>query len=145
MIKRRCFLQTGALATGALVLPLPPQALASTPVLSSPKLLLHDARFPASSAFADALAASQGVPELRCLQVDGDITRLWCDTLHPLWQSAPAAISGVSGEDVLFCLQQLAVAYGLRLLEHQVLQHSGPQALVAWHIGPRQHRASILS
>ena len=138
MIKRRHFLLSGAFATGMLTAPLAARACAAASALPAPQLLLHDTRFPAAAGLASSFTARQGNASVASLPLSGDVTRLWCDTLQPLWQSAPASIAGVTGEDVLFCLEQLAAGHGLRVLERQVLSRTATQALVAWQIGPRR-------
>lgn len=145
MIDRRCFLQTGAVAASGLLWPLAPQALARGATIPAPRLVLHDSRFPASLALAAAMVQVRGAPAPPSCQVSGNITRLWCDTLQPLWRTGPVPVAGVTGTDVLFCLEHLAADHGLRLAAREVLQHGGDQALVAWHLAPRQSQQGTRS
>jgi len=49
---------------------------------------------------------------------DGDITVVWLRDVAPLWRDRRAAIGGLTTRATLFCLEQLAVTHGLRVLFH---------------------------
>jgi len=49
---------------------------------------------------------------------DGDVTQVWLDHIGPAWQRGPAAIAGVTARPALFCLEQLALSSGLRVVFH---------------------------
>jgi len=58
---------------------------------------------------------------------DGDVTETWLHQLRPLWEHAPASVGGVTAPATLFCLEQLAWEYGLRVVFHgeHVIMSSG--------------------
>lgn len=68
----------------------------------------------------------------------GDITRFWHNELSGQWRKSPDAIAGVTGEDILFCLEQLARDNHLRVLwRHSVATKQAGEAggkPVAWVI-----------
>ena len=68
----------------------------------------------------------------------GDITRFWHTDLSRQWQKSPDAIAGVTGEDILFCLEQLARDHRMRVLLRHTLEAESDGvsigALVAWSI-----------
>lgn len=131
MANRREFLQ-GSVAASMLVLS--PGLMAAVESLNE-SLPLHavlfDARHEASAHFADAFAA-QGI-STHGLK-NGDITPFWRHQLADVWARSPAPVAGLTDASVLFCLEQLAPQYGLRVL------HREPQApgLVAWVVAPRR-------
>lgn len=49
---------------------------------------------------------------------DGDITQLWLSTIGPAWRQHPAAVAGLTARPALFCLEQLALTSGLRVVYH---------------------------
>jgi hypothetical protein len=73
---------------------------------------LYDIRFPASVAFARR-AATHG---LAVQAMEGDVTRFWYDDLYHRWREGPAAIAGLTGHGVLFCLERLAWDQRLRVV-----------------------------
>jgi hypothetical protein len=101
MLGRRDVMQAGAAAG----LVLASGGIALAPVAR----VVVDARYADSAQFAAAWSA----PAARV--TDGDVTRLWTADLRPLWRSRPVAIAGLTGRDVLFCLEQLGAAAGMRL------------------------------
>jgi hypothetical protein len=49
---------------------------------------------------------------------DGDVTALWLHNIAPAWRHSPVPIAGLTRPPVLFCLEQLAWAQGLRVVFH---------------------------
>lgn len=87
---------------------------------------LHDAHEPAARLFGAALV-DQGVATHT---LGDDVTPLWLSTLRPLWRRAPAPVIGLTTPAVLFCLEQLAWAHGLRVVfhaEHAIQSHQPVQ------------------
>ena len=110
----------------------PTLSLAATAAASRPDPAIHrvlvDGRFPESRAFADPFAR-RGVA---IAAFDGDLTQVWLHDLGPLWKARPAAITGVTGPDALFVLEQLARGAGLKVLTRAP---AAPRsAAVAWLI-----------
>lgn len=127
MTNRRDFLQGATLAAVPLVSSLPPDAVAGTdgPVPRFHAVLV-DPRHAESLSFGARLAARGAtVKSVR----EGDITPLWLDDIGPAWREAPVAIAGLTRPPVLFCLEQLAWAHGLRVVfhaEHVIQADSAP-------------------
>lgn len=90
---------------------LPPKHPVTGPALA----VLVDAALPPARAFA-ARAAQLGVPVLAL--PDGDPTGAWLTLLRPAWQRGPARVVGLTAPATLFCLEQLALAHGLRVTFH---------------------------
>jgi hypothetical protein len=51
----------------------------------------------------------------------GDVTEVWLSHIDPLWRREPLAVAGLTERPVLFCLEQLAIGCGLRVVLH--LEH----------------------
>lgn len=49
---------------------------------------------------------------------DGDVTQLWRDEIGPAWRGRPVAIAGLTEQPALFCLEQLGLSGGLRVVFH---------------------------
>jgi hypothetical protein len=78
-------------------------------------LVIFDARYAqARSAAARVGRAGAVVHPL----ADGDVTQIWLDQIGPAWQRGPVAIAGVTARPALFCLEQLALSSGLRVVFH---------------------------
>jgi hypothetical protein len=133
-------------AAGALAANL--AALAST--TGFPKVMVvADTRFAESTAFALEAAKSGH----RLAMVDGDVTALWYGTLDQLWRNELIPIAGLTGSDVLFCLERLAMDRGLRVVfkgEHRRFGNdrlsraiTAPPPLVSWAIAARRNAAGI--
>lgn len=78
-------------------------------------LVLFDARY--SQAHGAAARISRAGAAVHAL-ADGDITRVWLDQIGPAWQRAPVSIAGITARPALFCLEQLALSSGLRVVFH---------------------------
>jgi hypothetical protein len=82
---------------------------------SGPHLVLVDARYPQSRNVATRVSrAGAAVHAL----ADGDVTQVWLDRIAPAWQKGPAVVAGLTARPALFCLEQLALSSGLRVVFH---------------------------
>jgi hypothetical protein len=141
MIDRREFLQGAAVSALSMTAALPGMASAHIHVPPMLDSVLIDDRHAEARAFGAALAgravAVRAVPE-------GDVTQLWLSEIGPAWRRGPAVVAGLTRRPVLFCLEQLARAYGLRVVfhaehivssngraQHQVLQCPGTESHLA--------------
>ena len=78
-------------------------------------LVLVDARYPQSRNVATRVSrAGAAVHAL----ADGDITQVWLERIAPAWQRGPAVVAGLTARPALFCLEQLALSSGLRVVFH---------------------------
>jgi hypothetical protein len=128
MTNRREFLQAAAIAglpaigaaTGNLA-----AARSSTPTTAHTDLhaIVVDERY----AEAQSIAASFAGAGTRVYTIpDGDITHVWLSHIGPTWRERPAAIAGLTARPALFCLEQLALASGLRVVFHaEHVVHAG--------------------
>jgi hypothetical protein len=139
MTNRRQLLQLGLSAFPASFLPAVTLAAANTQASTFPVYrILHDTRFPRSAGHARSLrqAFNLAMPALH--PVAGDITRFWNSNPSRQWQKSPDALAGVTGEDVLFCLEQLARDHRMRVQWRHVVEseHAAESkgTLVAWVI-----------
>lgn len=120
-ITRRHFLQsTIALATLPLSAPTSLYA-AAVQLIERPCLGIYQAI--SDSRFAGSLAFGRHCERLgvRHEVTDGDVSRLWYETLQPKWREAPAVLVGMTTARTLLCLEQLARDHGMRVavrIEH---------------------------
>jgi hypothetical protein len=49
---------------------------------------------------------------------DGDVTAIWLREIRPAWKRQPAPVAGLTERPALFCLEQLALGSGLRVVFH---------------------------
>ncbi|MBX5462648.1 MAG: hypothetical protein IRZ28_16355 [Steroidobacteraceae bacterium] len=49
---------------------------------------------------------------------DADITQVWLHQIGPAWRERPVPIAGLTARSALFCLEQLALSRGLRVVFH---------------------------
>jgi len=65
-----------------------------------------------------SIAAAQEAERLgiRVARTSGDITDFWFTDLSLRWQTAPAAIAGVTAHGPLFCLERFGWDHGLRVV-----------------------------
>ena len=78
-------------------------------------LVLVDARYPQSRNVATRVSlAGAAVHAL----ADGDVTQIWLERIGPAWQRGPAVVAGLTARPALFCLEQLALSSGLRVVFH---------------------------
>jgi hypothetical protein len=119
MANRREFLQ-GSAAVAALPL-VSGAGLAPLTARSQPGLhkVLADERFKVTRGFAERIGERGGPLE----RTEGDVTSLWFNDLHHVWSKGPQSIAGLTGPDVLFCLERLAWDYRMSvgfLAEHEM-------------------------
>jgi hypothetical protein len=50
--------------------------------------------------------------------INGDVTQVWLQQIGPAWQRGPAMVAGLTARPALFCLEQLALSRGLRVVYH---------------------------
>lgn len=144
MTSRRDVLQLGVSATAAAVLP--PGVLAA--VRSSPEAIpvinvVHDSRFRQSLALAQRLlSAGPAVARRQPEAIGANVAPFWYHRLSGAWKkTTPPGLAGVTGERVLFCLQELARDRQMRVVWRQahddviVDRETGQQErLVSWLI-----------
>jgi hypothetical protein len=115
MTSRRQFLQGATLAAVPLVTGLPRIADAGMGTSLAFQAVLIDDRHAEARAFGAALAARGS----RVMPVPhGDVTAPWLGEIGPAWRRAPVPVAGLTRPPVLFCLEQLAWAQGLRVVFH---------------------------
>ncbi|MEP7312308.1 MAG: hypothetical protein ABI859_06975 [Pseudomonadota bacterium] len=111
MTSRREFLRATAVLSSV---PLSVSAGVAIEVPLTLSAVVIDNRYAAARVFGTR-AQRAGITQ-RAIQ--GDITDLWLADLHPQWQSKPAAIAGLTARPALFCLEQLAWDYRMRVSYH---------------------------
>lgn len=141
MTNRREFLQVSMLASTLPLISHP--AGANSKQANSPDVLgyykfIYDARHSDSTALAGYLQ-NQGLGT-QALS-NGDITPFWYKELSGIWAQSPVPVAGMTRHGPLFCLEQLAWQYGMRVVfkathtprPGTLLQHelNGPEALVS--------------
>jgi hypothetical protein len=119
MTSRRDFLQTATLAAGGV----PTMALhaSPSPVAGARRpLALHAVLVEEGSPQAHAFGARLAMREsTRLLAVSrGDVTSLWLQQIGPAWRRRPVAVAGLTSRPALFCLEQLSMLSGLRVVFH---------------------------
>ena len=115
MTNRREFLHGASLTAVPLLAGLPAIAVAvarSTPAFHA---VLIDDRYAAASLFGARLAARG---ETLRVVPGGNLTYLWLNEIAPAWRRKPVPVAGLTRPAVLFCLEQLAWAQGLRVVFH---------------------------
>lgn len=101
-----------------------------------PFKVIFDERFAESRLFAQQ-AANTGV---MTAGIRGDVSALWFSELRPRLNKGAVAIAGMTTASSLFCLEQLASNYWMKVQART--EH--PQALVAWIIAPNnQNRNAV--
>lgn len=93
------------------------------------RYVVTDRRYPQSLAFARTVKA----PAASQLEVTEGLTRMWQDSLEPLWERDGGAVVGLTTIAVWHCLAEQGRSQGRssRLLQ----QYTGPtEPLVAWII-----------
>ncbi len=142
MTNRRQFLQLIPLGTATAALTAFAAPLAAMPVLDASQPLfkfVYDSRHRASTQLASGMAVALGADHLHAMQ--GDITPFWYGELQQLWQQQALAVAGLTEAGPLFCLQQLAPQYGLRVVWQQELRNAEGATLVSWIIAPARGAA----
>lgn len=127
MTNRREFLQAAAIA-GLPVIGAAAGNIAAARSGAAARTDLHavlvDERYAEAQSLAASLA-SAGTPVHTI--PDGDVTQVWLSHIGPAWRNGPATIAGLTARPALFCLEQLALASGLRVVFHaeHVVQPDG--------------------
>jgi len=131
---RRDVLITGGAAA---VFAAAPAAAATS--LAVRHIVVADARFAASRAFAETAAKSGA----RIVWTEGDITDFWRDELDLLWRHRKVSLSGLTALPAFFYLELLAMDRGLRVVFRQDVRQaeSGARPLIAWRIASKPVRA----
>ena len=123
MINRRIFLEAAAASA------LPAIAGARTndaagrfavPTRGAVHTVLIDERYAPSRIVGGRLRAAGAVVHA---VPDGDLTQVWLQHIGPAWREQPLTIAGLTARPALFCLEQLALGCGLRVVfyaEHVV-------------------------
>jgi hypothetical protein len=78
---------------------------------------LQGLRFVYDKRFPDALeiARATRLPTAQLMPINGDVTALWAEILQPNWAKNTQVITGVTTPSALFCLEQLAATYRMRV------------------------------
>lgn len=118
MINRRIFLEAAAASalpaiSGARTKEAPAQA--AVPAHGTVHTCLIDERYAPSRTVGARLRAAGA--EVRAIP-DGDLTQVWLQHLGPAWREQPLTIAGLTARPALFCLEQLALGCGLRVVFH---------------------------
>lgn len=114
MTSRREFLGYATWAAAPLAGSLPAMAWARESIAQYHAVLIDD-RHVEGRLFGSILAG-RGAP-VHAVPY-GDVTALWLASIGPAWRRGPVAIAGLTRPPVLFCLEQLAWAQGLRVTFH---------------------------
>lgn len=98
--------------------------------LADIRYIVTDQRLPHSLTFARTLSMQGG----QLLQVTEGLTRLWQESLVPLWRTPEGAVAGLTTIAVWHCLAEQARSQSrqTRVLEHYAANAAQP--LVAWII-----------
>ena len=117
---RRQFLKSSAFASVAPLLA--DAALASRSATLEPRAFVVEASSPEAKLFGARLASHrQTVHEIRA-----DITAVWFEHFDRQWRDRPMLIAGITLRPALFCLEQLALVHGMRVVHHGVHTRLGP-------------------
>ncbi|MFO7286634.1 MAG: twin-arginine translocation signal domain-containing protein [Gammaproteobacteria bacterium] len=127
MISRRALLKWGAAAAAA---PVVVNASRLGPLVEGADALLIDTRYVRE--LVDRVYAS------RIHACDGDVTRVWFETLDPAWRKPGFVVAGITGDDVLFVLERLAWDRGRRVVARNDLAPRGAdgRSVASWIIAP---------
>lgn len=96
------------------------------------RYVVTDRRLPQSLAFGEAYAASGGTR----LEVTEGLTRLWQESLAPLWRERGGAVAGFTTREVWHCLAEQARSQSHRTIMLQQHDAAADQLypLVSWII-----------
>lgn len=124
MINRRDVIKWGMVAP----------SLASVPGIVQAQMPQGIDAFVVDSRFA---VAPSDVSAAKVHTIDGDVTKLWFDTLDPRWRQPGFVLGGITGADALFVLEVLARDRGRRVISRKELPAAeGAPAPVSWVIAP---------
>jgi hypothetical protein len=98
-----------------------------TPAASMPSVrvykFIYDRRYSAAQAFGNAAMDARSTAGI--VAIGGDITALWASDLRLQWSARGGAVAGMITARTLFCLEQLAKDYWMRLVmraEHGITE-----------------------
>jgi hypothetical protein len=77
--------------------------------------VLFDERYPQARSITTRIGGARAA--LHPL-ADGDVTQVWLSQIGPAWRRGPAVVAGLTARPALFCLEQLALSSGLRVIFH---------------------------
>jgi hypothetical protein len=77
--------------------------------------VLFDERYPQARSVATRF--SRAGAALHAL-TNGDVTQVWLNQIGPAWRRGPAMVAGFTARPALFCLEQLALSSGMRVVFH---------------------------
>ena len=118
MINRRIFLEAAAASALPAIARARPTAApeqTAVPARGAVHTFLSDARYVPSRTVGDRLRTA-GV-DVHAV-ADGDVTQVWLWDIGPAWRQHPISIAGLTARPALFCLEQLALGCGLRVVFH---------------------------
>ena len=125
-MKRREFLYFSASASALGVAGVSLPAIAGAPSIRIHRAV-YDDRYPESVEFAME-ARDLDIP---VSVIQGDITKFWYEELSLAWRKRPVATAGLTNEDSLFCLEQLARDHRMRVVFREERGE-----LVSWVLAP---------
>src|ERR1700722_8298557 len=79
-----------------------------------PTVLIDDRYAQARTVGARLAAAGAAVRAIPA----GDVTQVWLEQIGPAWRHQPLPVAGLTARPALFCLEQFALGYGLRVVFH---------------------------
>ncbi len=117
VINRREFLEAAAISAIPAMTSASPGAPRTQADTSAPALhtVVIDSRHGEARSLGAGFAA-QGTRV--AVLADGDVTQLWLRDIGPAWRARRAPIAGLTTRSSLFCLEQLSLGYGLRVVFH---------------------------
>lgn len=138
--RRKLLVSTGSAATLAMLGVLPALAMPAGEIVRKPfdlrqfevRFVVTDRRLPESLAFAIEHAKKGSAR----LEVTDGLTRLWQQSLVPLWREQGGAVVGLTTREVWHCLAEQARSQSRRtvLLHQYDVSASQPNPLVSWII-----------
>jgi hypothetical protein len=138
--RRKLLVSTASAATLAMLGVLPALAKPSREIARTPfdpsqfdvRFVVTDRRLPQSLAFAIEHAEKGSAR----LEVTNGLTRLWQESLMPLWREQGGAVAGLTTREVWHCLAEQARSQSRRtvVLHQYDVPASQPNPLVSWII-----------
>lgn len=110
-------------------------------VTVAPHMVLIDERFAEARTVGARMAAAGAAVHA---VAEGDVTQVWLQHVGPAWRQQPFTVAGITARPALFCLEQFALGFGLRVVfhgehvvhqqgrtEHRLLRGPDPMRLAA--------------